>query len=50
MRFDLDLVRERIAALAQVDPPAAPEAHRRPCRSRALVLPGVKQIQGRSSR
>jgi hypothetical protein len=50
MRFDLALVRERIARLAQVDPPAAPEPDRRLRRSRASALPGVKLIQGRSSR
>ena len=48
MRFDLAVVRERIASLAQVDPPAAPEP--RPRRPRHSMMPGVKLIQGRSSR
>ena len=48
MRFDLEVVRERIATLAQVDAPAAPEP--RPRRRRQTTIPGVKLIQGRSSR
>ena len=48
MRFDLALVRERLAALAEIDQVAAPDP--RPRRSRRSALPGVKLIQGRSSR
>jgi hypothetical protein len=50
MRFDLALVRERVAALAAVDPPVAPESRRRLRRPRGSAIPGVKLIQGRSSR
>jgi hypothetical protein len=48
-RRSLAVVRERIAALAQVDPPAAPEPRRRQRDPRRTTIPGVKLIQGRSS-
>jgi hypothetical protein len=50
LRFDLTVVRERIAALVQDDPPAAPEPQHRVRCSHHTVTPGVKLIQGRSSR
>jgi hypothetical protein len=50
MRFDLALVRERVAALGHADPPASSEPPRRLRRARASAIPGVKLIQGRSSR
>ncbi|MCL2420215.1 MAG: hypothetical protein FWD04_13065 [Conexibacteraceae bacterium] len=46
LRFDLGVVRERLAVLAEDDPPAAPE----PRHCRYVATPGVKLIQGRSTR
>jgi hypothetical protein len=50
MRFHLTVVRERITALAQVNPPAAPEPRRRQRHPRRTTIPGVQLIQCRSSR
>ena len=50
MRFDLAVVRERLVALAEIAPVAGSEPRPRLRRPRQSAIPGVKLIQGRSSR